>query len=165
MWSIYSVATSKNSDGEESGGKQHNPDSSIKNSMAASAARNLLTSLPYAIENHCGDNTVFTLPGGNIDRRPCPHGSIQYFRFQPPQGSGYGGKKLYGQDVEFEKSVTLFFEDSVVVIPHLDATLLSPRQSHDLPDGRVLVTYVVREGKTTVSHAIVIMFHLTIARF
>lgn len=156
MWSIYSVATTKSSAGEELEEKQPSEDARIKSSMAASAARNLLTSLPYAIENNCGINAVFTLPGGNIDHRACPHGSVQYFRFQPPQGRGYGGRRLYGQDVEFEKSVTLTIQDAVIVIPHLDVMHLSPRQVHDLPEGRVLVTYVVREGKTTVSHSIVV---------
>ena len=58
---------------------------------------------------------------------------------------------MYGQDVEFEKSVTLAIGDCNIVIPHLDAMLGSQKHVHNLSDGRVLVTFVVREGKTTVS--------------
>lgn len=148
MWSVYSVATSKSV--LTRGKKGDTSDNSAKESMAASAARNLLTSLPYAIENHCGCDVVFSLPEG-VSRRNCPTGSIQYFRFQPPQGRGYGGRRMYGQDVEFEKSVTMLVGDCEIVIPHLDAVLGSRKHVHNLPDGRVLVTFVVREGKTTVS--------------
>jgi hypothetical protein len=124
---------------------------SLKHSMAASAARNLITSLPYAIENHCGVNATFSLPIGTSERRPCPSGTIQYFRFEPPKGRGYGGKRAYGQDVEYEKSATVFIGDSVIEIGHLDAELGLPRRAHDLQDGRILITRVVKEGKTTVS--------------
>ena len=151
MWSIYSIATSSTVSTKNKNALDHN--GSVKESMAASAARNLLTSLPYAIENHCGCDVVFSLPVGSISGRKCPEGSIQYFRFQPPQGKGYGGRRIYGQDVEFEKSVSLSIGDCKVVIPHLDAMLGSGKDVHNLSDGRVLVTFVVREGKTTVSVA------------
>lgn len=119
--------------------------------MAASAARNLITSLPYAIENHCGANAFFTLRGGGVERRLCQNGTTQYFRFEPPRGRGAGGKRSYGQDVEMDKSLEIFVGDSVVEIGHLDQELKLPRRAHDLHDGRVLFTKVVREGKTTVS--------------
>ncbi|CAJ1901189.1 unnamed protein product [Cylindrotheca closterium] len=150
MWSVYSVATSKSV--LTRGRKGDSSAISAKESMAASAARNLLTSLPYAIENHCGCDVVFSLPEGSVSRRECPTGSIQYFRFQPPQGRGYGGRRMYGQDVEFEKSVTLSIGDSEIEIPHLDGMLGSRKHVHNLLDGRVLVTFVFREGKTTVLH-------------
>ena len=156
------------SDKAESAKGDDDKNSRLKHSMAATAARSLVTSLPYAIENHCGSSVAFSLPGKSIDQYPCPSGSIKYFRFQPPQGSGYGGKRLYGQDVEFEKSITLFLESSVVVIPHLDAMLSCPHQAHNLPDGRVLLTYVVREGKTTVSTVVISVsfyFHFSFPSF
>jgi hypothetical protein len=148
MWSIYSVATSIPVD-EGSAGRLERY-GSRKHSMVASAARNLITSLPYAIENHSGVNITFTLPGGSIERCPCSNGLIQYFRFEPPKGNGYGGKRAYGQDVEFEKSVTIFVGDSVVEVDHLDTELGLPRRLHDLKGGLVLLTNVVKEGKTTV---------------
>ncbi|CAJ1900990.1 unnamed protein product [Cylindrotheca closterium] len=150
MWSVYSIATSKSpiTDSE----KRNTNDENAKASMAASAARNLLTSLPYAIENHCGCDVIFSLPHGRIKQRECPTGSIKYFRFQPPQGRGHGGRRAYGQDVEFEKSVTLSIGDREIVIPHLDGMLGARKDVHNLSDGRVLVTYVIREDKTMVLH-------------
>ncbi|KAL3944379.1 MAG: hypothetical protein SGBAC_001543 [Bacillariaceae sp.] len=151
MWSIYSIATSKSL--ITSGEKGENSDENVKtNIVAASAARNLLLSLPYAVENHCGCDVAFSLAHGNISRRECPTGSIQFFRFQAPKGKGHGGKRMYGQDVDFEKSVTLLVGDQEIVIPHLDSMLGSRKYVHNLSDGRALVTFVVREGKTTVLH-------------
>ncbi|CAJ1900911.1 unnamed protein product [Cylindrotheca closterium] len=146
MWSVYSTVTSKSliADDEK--------DENTKKSTAAIAARHLLTSLPYAIENHCGSDVVFSLPHGSVSRRECPTGSIQYFRFQQPQEKGHGGRRVYGQDVEFEKSVALSIGDFEVVIPHLDAMLGSRKEVHNLPDGRVLVTFVVREDRRMVLH-------------
>ena len=62
-----------------------------------------------------------------------------------------GGKRAYGQDVEFEKTVTLSVGNSAVEIGHLDREIAFLRRSHDLKDGRILFTHVVKEGKTTVS--------------
>jgi hypothetical protein len=153
MWSIYSTATSIPVNERLTGNSLGISSASLKHSMAASAARNLITSLPYAIENHCGANAAFSLPGGCIDRRPCPNGMTQYFRFEPPKGGGYGGKRAYGQDVEFEKSVKIFVGNSLIEIGHLDQELTLQRRAHDLQDGRVLLTQVVKEGKTTVSYS------------
>ena len=58
---------------------------------------------------------------------------------------------MYGQDVEFEKSVILAIGDCEIKIPHLDSMLGSQKQVHKLSRERVLSTFVVREGKTTVS--------------
>ena len=151
MWSIYTVATAVPEDDDLEARPPTTNLSSLKHSMAATAARNLITSLPYAIENHCGANAFFSLPGGSIRNYPCPNGSIRYFRFEPPKGGGYGGKRAYGQDVEFEKTVTLRVGNSAVEIGHLDREIAFLRRSHDLKDGRILFTHVVKEGKTTVS--------------
>jgi hypothetical protein len=152
MWSIYSLATETDADGGNTVG---HGDSRLRQSMAASAARNLITSLPYAVENNSGANATFLLPGGREETRLCANRSIQYFRFDPPRGTGHGGKRLYGQDVTFEKSVTLSFEgegkNNVIEIAHLDSILGYPRRAHPLADGRVLLTQVVKEGKTIVS--------------
>jgi vacuolar protein sorting-associated protein 13A/C len=150
MWSIFSVATTVTTESADQDPSMSSRDLSLRQSMAASAARNLVTSLPYAVENHSGADASFLLPGRREDCRLCPNGKIQYFRFEPPQGSGYGGKRLYGQEVSYEKSVTIFFPDCAVEIGHLDSLLGQPRMAHELGDGRILLTQVVKEGKTTV---------------
>ena len=151
MWSIYSTATAIDSD-EEIGrmNLDMNP-SSIKHSLAASAARNLVTSLPYAIDNHCGENLCFSLAGGSINQRPCPSGKKQYFRFDPPKGKGSAGKRAYGQDVTYDKSVSLQLNGSLIKIENLDSELGLPRRAHRVAGGQVLMTQVTREGKTIVS--------------
>lgn len=147
MWSIYSVATAVHVDEDNS-----SQSGSLKASMAASAARNLVTSMPYAIENHTGIDVSFTLPGGEETRYPCGNGSIQYFRFEPPRGRGYGGRRAYGQDLSFEKSITIYFaDDHTISIGHLDDEFGLPRKRHRLKGGHVMMTYVIKEGKTTVS--------------
>ena len=153
MWSIYSTAIA--APVEELGRTSvvAPVDASLKRSMAASAARNLVTSLPYAVENHSGVDVSFLLPGPREDCRKCPNGSSQYFRFEPPRGGGFGGKRLYGQDVMYEKSVTLFLQDEQIQISHLDSVLGMPRTAHEIGDGRVLLTHVAKEGKTIVSNA------------
>jgi hypothetical protein len=151
MWSIYSAATALGRD-EDIGSSYRGMDSSsVKHSLAASAARNLVTSLPYAVDNHSGENVSFSLPGGSINQRPCPSGTMHYFRFEPPKGSGSAGKRSYGQDVEYDKTVSICIHDSIVQIGHLDAELGNFRQAHQLAGGQVLMTQVVKEGKTIVS--------------
>jgi hypothetical protein len=153
MWSIYSTATTPPVVEVRRLSAADNTDATLRRSMAASAARNLVTSLPYAVENHSGFDASFLLPGPREACRKCPNGTIQYFRFDPPRGKGFGGNRLYGQDVQYGKSLTLFFNDVMVQIGHLDSELASPRRAHELGDGRVLLTHVAREGKTIVRTA------------
>lgn len=149
MWSIYSMATSVHFDEDRS-----LKSGSVKASMAASAARNLITSLPYAVENNTGVGLSFSLTGTQGTKHHCGDGFIQYFRFEPPKGGGYGGKRAYGQDLEFEKSVTIHLPDDSIYIVHLDHEFGLPRKAHKLNDGRFMLTHVVKEGKTTVSSKI-----------
>ena len=151
MWAIYATAVSTPvNEFERSSQIIDRVDSRLKRSMAASAARNLITSLPYAIENHSGVDGTFLLPGTREDRRKCPNGSIQYFRFEPPRGKGFGGRRLYGQEVAYEKSVTVFLGGETVQIGHLDSALGQPSTVHELGAGRVLFCDVTKEGKTVV---------------
>jgi hypothetical protein len=146
MWSIYSVATAVHLDTDKS-----SKSGGLKASMAANAARNLITSLPYAIENNTGIDLSVSLPGTQKAKFPCRNGATQYFRFEPPNGGGYGGKRAYGQDLEFEKSVTIHLaDDNTISIGHLDHEFGSKR-AHKLKDGGLILTHVVKEGKTTVS--------------
>ena len=150
MWSIYSLATSNSSSEAKIPSLNSRHDKALKKSMAASAARNLITSLPYAIDNHSGLDISFLLAGHHQDSRLCPTGSVSYFRFDPPRGNGAGGKRVYGQDVNYDKTLQLFLPDASIQIDHIDAELGRPRTSHDLGSGLVLLSSVVREGKTTV---------------
>lgn len=148
MWSIYSVATAVHMEDDNV-----SQSGSLKASMAASAARNLVTSMPYAIENHTGMDVYFALAGGQESKYCCSTGSIEYFRFEPPRGRGYGGRRAYGQDLSFEKSVTIYMpNEHVITIGHLDYEFGLPRKTHRLNDGNVILTHVVKEGKTTVLH-------------
>ena len=144
MWSIYTAAIN--------GPADHNPGSSesAKSSMTASAARNLITSFPYAVANHCGMDVSFSLKGGSIGERSCPTGNAQYFRFDPPKGLGYGGRRAYGQDVEMQKLVEIVLEDNLIAV-NMDVELGLPPCGHDIGENRVLFTQVIKEGKTTVS--------------
>jgi len=92
------------------------------------------------------------LKGGSIESRVCPTGNTQYFRFDPPKGRGYGGRRAYGQDVEVHKLVELTVEGKVVVVVDMDFESGLPPSGHGLGDNRVLFTQVVKEGKTTVLH-------------
>jgi hypothetical protein len=146
MWSVYSLATT-------SAVETMNPsiDSSrLKRSMAASAARTLVTSLPYAAENHSGIEVEF-LVYGTQDRRKCSNGSMEYFRFPPPKGQGSGGSRMYGQDLTYMKSVKLFVGDFSIDLTSLDDDLERGRRFHCLPTGNTLRTHVKKVGKTVVS--------------
>jgi hypothetical protein len=157
MWTIYNVATSSAGAELESGhlsGAGVGASTVLAGKQAASsAARNLITTLPYALENHFGLDVDFLLPGNRTDRRSCKSGTIQYFRFEPPAGLGYGGERLYGQDVLNKKSMKIFIGDSVVEIDDIDGDVGKPRQAHAI-DGQniVLFTNVEKEGKTRVSN-------------
>jgi len=146
MWSIYSVAMAVHVD------EDNTSSGSARASMAASAARNLITSRPYAIENHTGEEVMFSLPGEQETGHPCDDGSIQYFRFEPPRGAGYGGRRTYGQDLEFEKTVKIHWSDETTTsVGHLDFEFGLPSKTHKLKNGVLVTTHVVKEGKTTVS--------------
>jgi hypothetical protein len=146
MWSVYSLATTSAVESVN----QSVDSSRIKRSMAASAARTLVTSLPHAVENHSGVEVEF-LVYGSQDRRICSSGSLEYFRFPPPKGEGSGGSRMYGQDLTYKKSVKLFFGNSSVDLTSLDDELERGQRFHCLPTGSTLMTHVKKEGKTVVS--------------
>lgn len=139
MWSIYTAAARGPSIG-----------SFKQSSMTTTAARNLITSFPHAIANHCGLDVSFTLRSGSIKDRSCPNGHTQYFRFDPPTGRGYGGRRTYGQDVEAKKMIAIDVMGSVLVV-NMDTELGHDRFPHELGDNLIIFTRAVKEGKTTVS--------------
>lgn len=149
MWAIYTAAsTSSMSIVDQSSAISKG----MRKSIAASAARSFVAALPYAVENRTGSDIEILINGVREEKRLCSEGSIEYFRFEPPVGShGTGGKRLYGQDVNFEKSVVLFITNSEIKLPHLDSLLGKAKTSHKLENGLIVTTEVVKDGKTIVS--------------
>ena len=79
MWSIYSAATSSTATllKEVNVGDAH--DSIAERSAAANAARNLITTLPYALENHFGLDVDFKIPGSRAELRRCASTNLCLF--------------------------------------------------------------------------------------
>jgi len=148
MWNVYSAASSSALESIDEVSKESK---SIRRSLAASAARTFVSSLPYAVDNHAGIDMELVINGERPERRSCSSGSVEYFRFEPPAGAGTGGKRLYGQDVKSEKSVSLLIGDRRIDFPHFDSQLGRPKAAHTLENHRLIMTDVVKEGKTTVS--------------
>ena len=154
MWSVYSVATDKAiALGEKVKKDDTSKSISIRKSLAANAARSLVTTMPYAIENHSGVMAHFAQgKASKNDRRPCSSGSTQYFRFDPPPGDGIGGKRSYGLDATQQKTLKLFLGGSIIQIHDLDAEVTRPRQAHRTRHGIIIFTDVVKTAKATVLH-------------
>ncbi|KAL7576943.1 hypothetical protein ACA910_006700 [Epithemia clementina (nom. ined.)] len=125
--------------------------SSLKRSMAATAARTLVTALPYAVENNSGFDINFKILELDSKLRTCANGSIEYFRFPPPKSKGTGGKRLYGQDVTFKKQVSIRIMNTWFEINHVDDEM-GQRHVHTLQNSHVVFTQILKEGKTTVVH-------------
>ena len=148
MWSIYSAASESALDSFD---QLSQKSSSIKRSMAASAARSFISSLPYAVENHCGIGIQFNTISSNDGKRKCENGSVQYFNFDPPVAEGVtGGKRLYGQDVVAEKALYLFIEDIEIRLDYLDRLIAQPKSLHKIGAHGAIVVDVAKQGKTIV---------------
>lgn len=120
-------------------------------SLRASSTRNLVSALPYALDNFSGLTVEYFLADSRVGRRDCPNGTKQYFRFPPPRGRGHGGKRVYGQDMVQDLSIKLFIgEDDTIEIDRIDDELGKPKRCHILKDGTMLVTTVVKEGLSTI---------------
>ncbi len=143
MWSIYSAASSGALE-ESLDGKN------TKNGTRTSArSLDLITSFPNAISNHSGIDVSFSLQSGSIKDRKCPTDSTQYFRFDPPKGKGYGGTRVYGQDVQVPKVVEIRAEGTTIFV-NMDLQLGLPTCAHETSSKNILYTRVVKEGKTRV---------------
>lgn len=120
--------------------------------MAAHAARSLITTLPYAIENHSGIVAAYSIYD-NPMRLTLPTSSTRFFRFElfPERGS-YGGRRTYGQDIKHSKSLTIYVGDTEIKIQDMDNEVKKPRSAHYIPDlsAHVFVN-VVKRGNSTVS--------------
>lgn len=146
MWTIYTSATESALSSMKS---QVRAGERLRKSLAAGAARNFVSSLPYALENHSGVDFKVEIKGDRKLERNVSSGSIEYFRFEPPRGLGIGGKRLYGQDVNFTKTVALESNGQTIMVEDIDALCGKASRSHR-SRGLILTTKVVREGKTVV---------------
>jgi hypothetical protein len=146
MWTVYATASES---AFQSLDVNTRTTKSLRKSLAAGAARSFVSSLPYAIENHSGVQIKLEVSGDRGLTRIIPSGCIEYFRFEPPRGRGNGGKRLYGQDVNYTRTVVLHFEQHEIRMEDLDVLLGKPELAHDVGD--LVTTQVVREGKTVVS--------------
>ena len=150
MWSIYSIATTNVVENKARDSDRKGEVGASKKALAASAARCLVASLPYAVENHSGADIYLLVPSSG-ERRTCTSGTIQYFRFEPPQGTGTGGQRRYGQDITTKKSVSFFVQGKTIEIEDIDAEFSRPRQAHLLGNGQYLISSASKDGKTKVS--------------
>ncbi|CAB9519551.1 protein sorting-associated protein 13A [Seminavis robusta] len=116
------------------------------------STRNLVAALPYALDNYSGVDVEYSLAHSQAGSpsHACPNGQKTYFRFNPPKGSGQGGKRLYGQDVLDDQPITIMIGDNKIKIKNIDHQLGQPKRCHIIDDGTTLVTTVVKEGKSTV---------------
>jgi hypothetical protein len=146
MWTVYATASES---AFQSLDVNTRTTKSLRKSLAAGAARSFVSSLPYAIENHTGVQIKLEVVGDRGHARTIPSGCIEYFRFEPPRGRGKGGKRLYGQDVNFTRTVVIQYEEDEIRMEDLDELLGNPERAHDVDD--LVTTQVVREGKTVVS--------------
>jgi vacuolar protein sorting-associated protein 13A/C len=161
MWSIYSMATTTAIEGDKR--KNYDVKEEVqgisKKALAAAAARNLITSLPYAVENHSGLDIHVMLPCSG-EHRLCQNGTLQYFRFEPPQGRGSGGHRCYGQDVTRLKAMNVFVSGRTIAIENIDSEMSRPRHVYVLGEGRYLVSRASKEGKTKVSSLFLVVIML-----
>lgn len=149
MWSVYKTATSSAA-GSGSIGSEGSRQDPLRMSLVASAARTLTTSLPYAVDNHCGVDAAFVVHGEREAVITCSNRTIEYFRFSPPRGVGAGGRRVYGQDMIHDKSLTILVGNSELRLGRLDSLVGGPKQA--LPVlGSVVFVSVSKEEKTIVS--------------
>ena len=160
MWSMYSTAMTNASAGKEKDANDllntdHMRESSIRKSLAANAARALVTTMPYGINNHTGLTVEFSLNTenevGHQERQSCPTGDIKYFRFENPCVRGIGGKRVYGQDVKHPRTLNIFIGTKILRFEHIDSEVNRPRHAHELDRGQFIFTYIVNTGRATVS--------------
>ena len=152
MWSVYSGATKKATELVEESVKEDSKKRRLSRSMAAHAARSLITTLPYAIENHSGIRASYSIYDDPM-QFPLPTSSTQFFRFELFPERGFGGMRTYGQDIKHPKSLILYVGDTQISIKDMDHEVNKPRKAHYIPDFHAHVfVKVVKRGNSTVLH-------------
>jgi len=152
MWSVYSGATAQATALVEESVKDDFNKRRLSRSMAAHAARSLITTLPYAIENHSGCTASYSIYDNPV-RFPLPTSSTRFFRFKLWSERGSGGMRTYGQDIKHSKSITLYVGSTEILIRDVDHEVNGPRSAHYIKDVDVTVfVNVVKRGNSTVLH-------------
>mmetsp|Transcript_2476 Transcript_2476/g.5220 ORF Transcript_2476/g.5220 Transcript_2476/m.5220 type:complete len:2925 (-) Transcript_2476:1534-10308(-) len=152
MWSVYSGATKQATALVEESAKDDSSKRRLSRSMAAHAARSLITTLPYAIENHSGISASYSIYDDPMIF-PLPTSSTQFFRFELFPERGSGGMRTYGQDIKHSKSITLYVGNKEISIQDMDKAVNKPRSAYYIPDIRAHVfVNVVKRGNSTVLH-------------
>ena len=150
MWSVYSGATKQATELVEENVKDDSKKRRLSRSMAAHAARSLITTLPYAIENHSGISASYSIYDNPLTF-PLPTSSTQFFRFELFPERGSGGMRTYGQDIKHPKSITLYVGDTEISIKDMDHEVTKPRKAHYIPNCHAYVfVKVVKRGNSTV---------------
>jgi hypothetical protein len=122
----------------------------LSRSMAACAARSLIATLPYAIENHSGLSAYYSIYDYTA-RSPLPTNSTQFFRFELFPERGTGGMRRYGQDIKRPKRINIHIGGTEISIRDLDCEVNKLRSAYYIPDLRIHVfVNVVKRGKSTV---------------
>ncbi len=128
--------------------------------MAACAARSLIATLPYAIENHSGLSVYYSIYG-YAARSQLPTNSTQFFRFELFPERGTGGMRRYGQDIKCPKRINIHIGGTEISIHDLDREVNKSRFAYYIPELRVHVfVHVVKRGKSTVRMDIVCQVQL-----
>lgn len=115
----------------------------------------MVTDGPYAIRNYTGFHFHFSLHEQE-ESYECKAGETKHFIFENTRGFGVGYSRVFGQDFEDGKSISVFEKQdasSNKVDPHLlslsfediDAELGSCR-AHKYGDGRIVFSEVVSEN-------------------
>lgn len=152
MWSVYSGATKQATTLVEERVKDDSSKRRLSRSMAAHAARSLITTLPYAIENHSGINASYSLYNDQSIFE-LPTSSTRFFRFELFPEKGSGGARKYGQDVKHAKSISIYVGSTKICIPDMDREASKARSVHYIADMQTHVfAKVVKRGNSTVLH-------------
>ena len=155
MWSVYSGATKQATALVEESAKDDSSKKRLSKSMAAHAARSLITTLPYAIENHSGINASYSIYD-NPMRLPLPTSSTQFFRFELFPERGSGGMRTYGQDIKHSKSLKLYVGDTAISVKDMDQAVAKERSAHYIPEYRAHVfVNVIKSGNATVRNIVI----------
>jgi len=149
MWSVYSGATRQATELVASTTKDDSNKQRLSRSMAAHAARSLITTLPYALENHSGLNASYSIGEEHLQ---LPSNSTRFFQFDLFPESGSGGMRKYGQDVKKPRAVTVFVGDTEICIADIDREVGNRHAYFILEYATYIFTYVVKRGNSTVLH-------------
>ena len=155
MWSVYSEAISVAKDMHFDYDNKTTT-SVMKEALAAHAARNIVRSLPYALENHTGIDVFFSTASssGESQKKSCLTGTKQFFQFDAPRGEGNGSRRLYGQDIIQLKSLKVFIGKIQIHVVHMDTEIGDTKQAHKLGNNNVLFSHITRDGNSTVSEMV-----------